>query len=290
MRKFAVFLMLILAGVFVWYVSLLWANNHTSEMPDRGQLTAHLEKAIDWVDENIDGVESANNPPLWWMLKQSAEISENPRLVYFYKRHEDSLLNKKSWYIWSNMFDPDAPVDLPELHLLSQLPSYNYLFLYGLTCDSNWRDEAEVQKQLDMEFCSMHFLHPRCITHQMVGIRFMQRNNCGDSEEVEKLIRGLQNTIVTELTWDPRVVDAYIQRVVMLVDSGAVSRVNPTWIQRILNAQNDDGGWGDIDPVLHLPGGNALGFSSKFIGYGKIRSNFHATVQGIWLISLLLSK
>lgn len=290
MRRSAVVLAFIFVGVLAWYVSLLWVNNYTSQPISKKQLTVHLEKAISWIEENIDSVEKASNPPLWWMLKQSAEISENPRLVSFYKRHEDELLNMRGMYMWANMFDPDASVELPDLYLLQYLPNYNYLFLYGLTCDPDWGSEPEVQKQLDLEFCSMHFLHPRCVSHQMVGIRFMQRSNCGDSKEVEKLIRGLQDIIVAELTWDPRVVDAYIQRVVMLVDSGAVSRVNPTWIQHILNAQNVDGGWGDIDPVLHLPGGKALGFTSKKIGYGKISSNFHATAQGIWLISLLLSQ
>ena len=188
------------------------------------------------------------------------------------------------------MFKPYAHVDLPELYMLSHLPDYNYLFLYGLTCDSDWEGEPEVQRQLDLGFCSMHYLHPRCVTHQMIGVRFMQRRNCGNSEVVGRLVQGLQDTIVAELTWDPRVVDAYIQRVVMLIDSGAADRVNPTWIWRVLNAQNDDGGWGDIDPVLRLPGGKTIGFSSKMIGYGNLHSNFHATAQGVWLISLLLSQ
>ena len=290
MRKFAVSLVFILVGIIVWYASLFWVNNRDSEMPDRELLTAHLDRAIDWIEENIDGVESANNPPLWWMLKQSVEISRNPRLISFYKRHEDELITKRGWYVWTNMFKPYAHVDLPELYMLSHLPDYNYLFLYGLTCDSDWEGEPEVQRQLDLGFCSMHYLHPRCVTHQMIGVRFMQRRNCGNSEVVGRLVQGLQDTIVAELTWDPRVVDAYIQRVVMLIDSGAADRVNPTWIWRVLNAQNDDGGWGDIDPVLRLPGGKTIGFSSKMIGYGNLHSNFHATAQGVWLISLLLSQ
>ena len=289
-KKLAVVLAAAIFGGSICYASFFWMNNHTSQMPDRKQLTVHLEKAIDWVEKNIDGVEAANNPPLWWMIKQSVELTGNIRLGFFYKRHEDLILSKASWYLWSNMFDSDASIKLPDFHLMQDLPNYNYLFLYGLTCDSSWANQLDVQKQLKPEFCSFHFFHPRCVTHQMMGVRFMQRRDCGDKEQVNKLIQDLQKIILTELTWDPRLVDAYIQRVLMLVDSGAMSSINPTWVNRILAAQNEDGGWGDFDPLMRLPGNMALGFSSTKLVFGELRSNFHATAQAIWLISLILSE
>jgi hypothetical protein len=224
------------------------------------------------------------------MIKQSAEISRNPRLVSFYKNNEDKLLNNRSWYIWSKMFNPDASVNLPNLNTLNNLPYYDYLFLYGLTCDVDLGNMSVVQRQLNLESCPAHFMHPRCVSYQLLGLRFMQRCNCGDAGQVQELIRGLQNIIVTELTWDPRIIEAFIQRVLMLVDSGAIDRVKPVWIQRILDAQNIDGGWGGLDPILRVPNGKVLGFYRTTIVYRESRSNFDATARGILLISLLLDQ
>ena len=46
--------------------------------------------------------------------------------------------------------------------------------------------------------------------------------------------------------------DAYIQRVLMLVDIGAYDQVKPDWISNIVEAQNADGSWDDLHPVLYL--------------------------------------
>ena len=290
MRKTVIILALIFAGPIIWYVSSLWANNRATQPPEPAELTVSLENAINWLEANMNGISGHKNPPLWWMIKQSAEVSQNPRLVSFYESHEHKLLNNGSWYIWSKLFNTDASVKLPQLNTLNNLPYYDYLFLYGLTCDVDWGNAPEVQRQLKLELCPTHLLHPRCVTYQLLGLRFMQRSKCGDAGRVQELIQGLQNISVTELTWDPRLTEAYIQRVLMLVDSGAIDRVKPIWIQRILDAQNSDGGWGGVDPILRFPDRKVLGFSGTKLVYGELRSNFHATAEGIWLISLLLAE
>lgn len=72
----------------------------------------------------------------------------------------------------------------------------------------------------------------------------MQRNGCGDAAGLQQLPGFLQDRIEREVTWDSRVTDAYLQRVLMLLESGAADRVEPVWVARILDAQNADGGWG----------------------------------------------
>lgn len=290
MRKILVILVIIIIGFIAWYASLMWANNRATQAPYRAELSVSFKNAIHWLEAHENKLEKNINPPIWWMIKQASEVSNDSRLVSFYARNEERLLNTKSLYIWKKMFDHNASYRLPPLQKLHYIPYYNYLFLYGLTCDIFWEVEPEVQQQLDLELCSMHFLHPRCVTHQLMGVRFMQRSNCGDSDQVDELILDLQDIIIKELTWDPRVVDAYIQRVLMLVDSGAVNRVKPIWIKRILDAQNDDGGWGDFDPIITFPNGVSIGFASKKLMFGQPKSNLHATAQGVLLISLLLAK
>jgi hypothetical protein len=290
MRKLLLVLVLVIAWPVIWYASSLWANHRAIPTPDKAALAASLELAISWLEADLKGAKSYTDPYLWWMLKQSAKTTRNQHLVSFYNSIEPVLLKKRSWYIWSKMFDPDATVELPPFSTLRYLPYYDYLYLYGLTCDADWEREPEVQRQLRPEFCSMHFLHPNCATRQLLGVRFMQRNGCGDPDRVSGLVRELQDRIVAELDWDPRVTGAYSLRVLMLVDSGATDRVKPAWIQRILDAQHVDGGWGDVDPVLPLPNGKVLGFTSWGPAYRELRSDFRTTAKCVWLLSLLLKQ
>jgi hypothetical protein len=122
-----------------------------------------------------------------------------------------------------------------------------------------------------------------------MGFRLMQQHGCGDPLATQEAVTALQHRIRRQLTWDPRVVDVYLQRVLMLVESGATSDVKPIWLHRLLDAQHTDGGWGGIDTLLVLPAGNSIGFDARGLTFSKSPSNFHATAQGVWLMSLLLS-
>jgi len=290
MRKLLLVPVLVIVWPVIWYASSLWANHRAVPAPDKAVLAASLEHAIGWLEAEMRGAESYTDPYLWWMLKQSAETTRNHHLHSFYSGIEPLLLKNRNWYIWSKLFDPDATVELPPFSTLRFLPYYDYLYLYGLTCDADWGSEPEVQSQLHPDFCSLHFLHPNCTTRQLLGVRFMQRNGCGDPDRVSGLVRELQYRIVAELDWDPRVTDAYIMRVLMLVESGATGRVKPAWIQRILDAQHADGGWGDVDPVLPLPNGKVLGFTSWGPAYRVSCSDFRTTAKCVRLLSLLLDQ
>ena len=136
----------------------------------------------------------------------------------------------------------------------------------------------------------MHYLHPRCVTHQLMGLRFMQRYQCGYDETVQTTIDALQQVVISELTWDFRVGDAYIQRVLMLADTGAYISLKPVWIKNILNAQNADGSWDDLHPILNLTNGKILAYTSLLPTIKKPKADFHASAQAIWLLSLLLTQ
>ena len=74
----------------------------------------------------------------------------------------------------------------------------------------------------------------------------------------------------------------------MLVDSGAYEQLKPVWIKRVLHAQNDDGSWDDLHPVISLGGGNVLAHTSTLPRISKPKADFHATDQAIWLSSFLV--
>ena len=70
----------------------------------------------------------------------------------------------------------------------------------------------------------------------------LQNKNCGEQKLNNQLPQQLSEIIEKQLTWDPRVGDVYIQRALMLVESGYEEKVKPVWIHNILNEQLEDGG------------------------------------------------
>lgn len=175
------------------------------------------------------------------MINQAGLNSNNETLTTIYSNNKKDHVDTRPAYLWTTFFDKDYRPNVPDIVLLSNLHDYQLLILYGLSCDSGLGIEPVIQQQLVPGFCSLHYLHPRCITHQLTGLRFMQRSECSHDAKVRATIGTLQNVLVSELTWDFRVGDAYIQRVLMLIDTGAYDLVKPVWISNILKAQNDDG-------------------------------------------------
>ena len=171
---------------------------------------------------------------------------------------------------------------------LFHLPDYNLYFIYGLTCDAGLAQLDIIQRQKNANFCpETHPISPACVTHQLMGLRFRQDKTCGDKAAMADQVKQLQTMIIKQLTWDPRLIDVYLQRVLMLVDTGAVQAVKHQWVKNILDAQSSDGGWGDFQSILALSDKRHIGFYSRGIKLGALKDTLHATAQGLLLMSLL---
>ena len=125
-----------------------------------------------------------------------------------------------------------------------------------------------------------------------MGLRFVQKNHCNPDEETARTIGTVQDGILSELRWDYRVEDAYLQKVWTLIESGRRNEVKPVWVRRILEAQEADGGWTGADIITPLPGGRALFWEGGMRPRMGLRpeSTCHATAQGLYLMALLLPR
>ncbi|TCV79112.1 hypothetical protein [Sulfurirhabdus autotrophica] len=288
-RRLLVFIGMLVFIVVLFGSYLLWHNNKKVDFPQRIELEQSLKNAIAWLDVHRSQILNEENPMLWWMIKESAELTHNVTLVGLYDQYRTRYLDVNSNNAWQYLFYTNSTVPL-DLTQLENLPNYNLFFLYGLSCDENLAGTPIIKEQLKTEFCNDHLLSPACVTHQIMGFRFMQRSACGSSEYVNNSIFALQNKLVTQLTWDVRVVDVYFQRVLMLEDSGASNRIKPIWISRILSAQNSDGGWSGFQPIISLGSKLSVGFSGRGVSVNRNLSDFHASAQGVLLMSLLLTN
>ncbi|HHJ34704.1 MAG TPA: hypothetical protein ENJ87_02965 [Gammaproteobacteria bacterium] len=278
---------LVFTGLFFWQVSL---NNRDEKSPSHAVLQTHFHRSVSWIGSSYAEIESIPNPILWWMIKQAAEVSHDTALEKIYSRYKKAHLDTQPPNISTPMFDKFYHPRMPDISAFSKLQPYQTFFFYALSCDEDLSTEPLIQQQMQPGACPVHYLHPRCITHQLMGLRFMQRYQCGYDDTVNNTILALQEQVLSELSWDFRVGDAYIQRILMLVDTGAYDRVKPVWINRFLQAQNEDGSWDDLDPVLALGKNKVLAHTSMLPKIAEPKADFHATAQAIWLLSLLLDE
>jgi hypothetical protein len=284
---FNLLLLLICVSLFAWQVAL---NNSAAEPLRRAGIKPHFDRVVQWLDRNYSVVENIENPILWWMIGQAAQDTGDATLTRIYNTYVSQHQDNRTPDLWTPMFHEHYRPRVPDILMLDNMKAYQQFFVYSLSCDHDLETEPVIQAQMRPGFCDMHFLHPRCITHQMMGLRFMQRYECGNDELVSDTIAQLQATVRSELFWDFRVGDAYIQRVTMLVDTGAYDWVNPQWLRRILHAQNGDGSWDDFYPLIPLSNGRHLGLSSTRPVIGDETPNFHTTAQAIWLLGMLLER
>jgi hypothetical protein len=269
-----------------FYVYLLWENNRQIEPPTLSEIQGSLNDSIKWLVQHEEDILDDNNSMLWWMLQQSAAITGAPRLQKLFDKYEARYLKNSQGNLWRPLFVDNTWVPV-RYEDISSMPYYNKHFIYAMTCDEDLGRHPEIAAQNDADFCDAHPLRPACATHQLMGIRIMQRKGCGDQEQLANTVKLLQERIERQLTFDPRVVDVYLQRVLMLVESGAIELVKPIWLRHVLDAQSDDGGWGNFEVLLPFPNGYSVGFSGHGLGFKRPKNGFHTTAQGVFIMSLV---
>lgn len=287
------FIIAIVLGLLVplsAFAYLVWDNNRPSAPPTRAAYLAGYERAVQWMLDNQGRNLHDDNVFLWWMIQRAGELRQDDRLVRLAGEYRHKVLDARPRDVWHRLFTPDIAEPVSTLQLdLVQAPDYNYHLLYALTCAASLAYEPVIQQQLREDFCwQTHPLAPACTTHQLIAMQLMARRGCGNAAKVRLLSEALEQRVLGQLFWDPRVVDVYVQRLLVLADSPNPLPIRARWLQRFLEAQLPDGGWGDLQPLIDLGSGRALSFSNRIVGIREVRSSLHTTAQAILLLSLLM--
>ena len=266
-------------GYFIWH------NNRSVAPPNHEQLSATLENSIQWLTDHRQKILDDPNSMLWRMIQQAGDITGDTRLKALFADYTQRYLDHHPNNIWRPLFYPKSWVPV-RYEDIAGFPYYNLHFIYAFTCDHDLATVPEIAAQNDPAFCDQHPLRPACATHQMMGLLLLKRSQCGDQVQLDNSIETLQQRIHSQLTWDPRVVDVYMQRVLMLVESGAGDTVKPVWLKALIAAQQPDGGWSPFMPLIPVGGGRSIGID-RLPGIRSPRSSFHTTAQGVLLFALL---
>jgi len=284
-------ILLFIGAILFAYMLGVYLNNRDLPQPAAELMQQRLDHSTQWLVNNEADLLQQTNPMLWWMLQEAEKISHDKRIA--------DLLNKyKQRYpqiqqgVWGPLFGAPSRSYLGG-YSVSGLPYYNQHFIYALNCAADIAEDIlVVEQQNKANFCHQvsYIYRPACITHQLMGINFLLEKNCNLLADINEVVKSLQGDIKWQLTFDIRVVDVYLQRVLMLLITGAEKEIKPVWIHQLIDHQLDDGGWSNFVELLPLPGEKSLGFSPKILSIGNAKSDFHATAQGVLILSSLLKN
>ena len=281
----------IIISLFSIFSGLVIHNNFGDDNVTKEEIQASFNQAVAWIKINREQIQSSHNPIIWWMVGEAAKTSKNPELNDIFSEYKKNNTDKYRSSVWAYFFfKSPSPLIINDSTLFT-LPDYNLYFIYGFSCNSDLAKLEVIKEQNEISFCWKNYpLSQACFTHQQMGFRFLERISCHKVEQLSEKIESLSENIKFQSIFDFRLVDVYIQRVLVQVESGKQHKVNMRWVKRIIANQGDDGGWGDFQTLFKIQGNKYISFSSKGFSVGTPRSNFHATTQGLWLMALLLNQ
>ncbi len=258
------------------------------------QLRASFARARAWILQNRAAVLSENNAMLWLLVREAGRLADDRQLQSLDAEYQ----SRSTRGTVSQFFFDSTGIDsarMAHITLGDDWEGYQRLFVYGATCNSPLRFDPEVAAMLSPVACETGrawLRNPWCRTHQLMGLRFVQKNECEPPEETAQTVRAVQDGILSELNWDFRVEDAYLQKIWTLLESGRRAEIRGIWVRRVVESQRPDGGWNGVGVIVRVPGERAVfwrgGGLHPYVGVVP-PSNFHATAQGLYLMALLLN-
>lgn len=286
------------------YLLWCWSASQEEQFATVDERRQAWTAAISWLQSNEEQLLEQPNTALWWMLHHAAEVSSNPYLTGLVQRHVDLLYGqgREVHLPWRRMIEPSATVSINALPIeaLLYMAPYQRDFLHATVCAPvHAPDQTTSGAFLERNLCRPNILHvvlkdKVCATHQLMALQVHRQSRCPGPQPSDGLRAELSADVRSQLFWFPWFEDADLQRVLMLYwQQGAVG-VRPAWFNRVIRAQRDDGGWSGDRQIVGLPGvvQPVLFRQARQWWQGEkvtpLRSDFHASAQGVLLLALSL--
>jgi hypothetical protein len=175
-----------------WLLYLEHQNSAQVPFPTQTQLRESQSRAAAWVIHNRDAVLRENNFMLWLFVREAARLSNDPQLASLAGEYQDQSVKGT---IAQFAFDSTGieAVRGVDLALSDDWQGYQRLFVYGATCNIPLRFDPAVAAMLSPSACEAGhawFKNPWCRTHQLMGLRFVQKNHCEPDEDTTRTLQG----------------------------------------------------------------------------------------------------
>lgn len=289
-------------GLLIGITSALvigWFGHRPAPQVTQAQYQQSYQRAVGWIREHETQVLQDGNAALWWMVQSAAERTNDAYLQGLVRQSMDRVYTGNTTRIaWQRMVTPQAEID-PDLASLEGLSPYQLFLYHAVTCRPVGLPQGDTSRFLRTNVCRPQAIEVysrdlTCSTHQLMGIKLYQRTGCPAQSGLATLETELLSDIEQQMQLDVIVKDGYLQRVLTLAWMGGQDRIKPLWMQRVLAAQQPDGGWLARQQIPEMPDGalssSAVALLAKVwpsrFPPGHESTDFHATAQGLLIAAL----
>lgn len=293
-----ILMLLVLFGVSA-LIGWGWTQSHVNRQAPaltQAELNQSYQRAVAWLKANESSVLAQGNAALWWMIDAAAQRSEDRYLHELVERHVTiTYQGAQANSPWMRLVRPQStPTGGPQAD--EELVSYQRFFLTAATCRADSETRAFLEGHVCRPALTKVWLADRvCSTHHLMGLMMHRRSGCEPPSGVARLRSELLDDIEAQARLDPFMRDAAMQRVLMLAWAGGVDRPQPSWVRRVRDAQQADGGWSGETTLPEWA--DFLQPRTLRAAWGRMRglpqlssspsSDFHASAQGLLLMALL---
>lgn len=245
-------------------------NNFSVGRTPKREFVERLERAIDLSREWLLVTGKEDNEYLLYMLRDAIRISHDEKLEQTY-----TAVKRRRPGPWLRLVDPELPFVNPGAEERKKLSPYHLWTLHAISHRSFGLSESETAEMLSPDRARLGRA-----THQVLALVLLKEYTGADAK-VDGVIDAVCRRIATEAAIDFRVTDLYLQRIAFLLAAGHPELVKPRWVERMLAAQETDGGWywgwygWQVTPY-------AFSLEDKTDG--------HPTIQAMWAMYLLKSR
>lgn len=286
-RPLRYFLAALIVGAPLLVYVVLLSRHWSGSTPTDAEIALARKRAEQWIlDHRTNLLYGPDNPILWWMLSRSAKLTGNGDIDALVADYREIRMNSVYANPWRMLLEPDYRMEFVT-QAVEDLPDYQQMFLFGLSCSPALGQRPTIQAQFEESFCwAQHPLALACSTHQLMGLRFARESGCA-IKDLPQLIETVTGRVETALHWDPRHIDVFLQRALMVAEERGAQAVPGPILRSVLDSQLPDGGWGNFHALVPLGQKYYLGLDHRSLRRYAPRSNFHATAQALLLLSLL---
>lgn len=282
----------------IGWAALLASINRPMPPVTEQEARESFQRSVRWLQANEAAILADGNAALWWMIRAAADNSRNAYLNELVDKHLLTYTGPHEQLAWKRLIVRDASFD-PHQPVPPGLVPYQRGFFLAAMCQPGQEPDESTRRFLSQHACrpalTRVWLSDRvCSTHQLLVVMLYRRQGCQAAASLEPFKQELLDDIATQASQDIFMHDGQIQRVLSLVWAGAADRVRPAWVHRIRAQQRADGGWTGDSLVPELPDWAQVPAVKR--AWRMMRglpplpsgaSNFHATAQGLLLMSLL---
>ena len=268
-RRFAAVLVVLIGLCAVLVFAAYRYNNRPrmSEAAFADAVARAVERGRGWVRQHPDLLLRQNrNAALFCMLQEMDRLHPTPA---FRELVAQCMAEPASPGFWMRLLNPNRRVRAgPMNRALRETTLGNRWLIYALNPEGVRLTPVEERTLFDSERSKR-----RQLAHQLWAVWQLRRVS-GDPRATDRLITRLSERITGESAVDIRVHDLYCERVTFVLMAGHPEMINRRWVERIIENQEQDGGWND----------QWYGFSSTPQWGDNPDSNEHTTLLALWAL------